>query len=167
MPDEPESRSSASTAMKAFAVRSKGYATVIVAIAGLVTALGGWLRKPEEKIAKGAYEVFVKEVADLHAEVAKLHDDMIATNAYLRAKEEFYHGLASPAPSAAPLAVAVAVPVPVPAHNGGGGAGGGNPFGVVGAMGAHALPPMPGVAPMIPPVSAKPPVRHLPPVDAL
>lgn len=75
----------------------KGWAAIIASVAALVTAIGAFLKPPQEPAAKAAYETLSSAVKSNSEEIAKNHDDILALRNYM---EGFAKGVrVSPATS--------------------------------------------------------------------
>jgi|SRR5271154_1095230 len=69
----------------------KHFASLIAALAALITAIGAFYRKPPEIDAATAYDVLSKEVEKVSADAVQNHNDLVALHGflegYMRAKE--------------------------------------------------------------------------------
>lgn len=83
---------------KSFYLKAKGVMLVIGALGTAATAIFGAVKKPEEKIAKEAYETLKKKVEEQATDIRELHDDVTELTGYLHAVKDL-----SGAPGAAPL----------------------------------------------------------------
>ena len=121
----------------------KHVATLIAAVAALVTACASFYRKPPEEDAKTAYDTLSKELEKVSGDTSRNHDDVVALHNFLegfmRAKEipvvdagtpsavaplpapvtptshtALWGGSAKPAASSRPAVVALPPPSPAP-----------------------------------------------------
>jgi hypothetical protein len=95
---------------KSFMMKAKAIALVIGALGTAATAIFGAVRKPEEKIAKEAYETLKQKVEKQDSSLQELHDDLLEVTGYLHALKD-QAGVATAAPARVPTPITSA-PVP-------------------------------------------------------
>jgi len=61
----------------------KGWATVIAALAALITAIGSWYKPQDTTVEKNAYETLSTSIAKLSDEEQKSHEDVANLRGYL------------------------------------------------------------------------------------
>jgi hypothetical protein len=81
-PDD-ERPSSIPPEAKNFVARARGAAVVVASVAGLVTAVGAFVRPRDDSATRASYEALAADVRALSEEQVKAHHDLDALRAYV------------------------------------------------------------------------------------